>query len=188
MSDKRRINRNTLPSTSLSSYRSGSPHALQPRGLVVGVAELKTTEQPHQTITTFALGSCLGVTCYDRANRTGGLLHAMLPDSAHQGRGSLIAAMFLDTGIPALLQGVLRLGGDLKHSEFKVFGGTRVGEGTDYFNIGSRNIEAMTALSRQLDLQIVYWHVGGHTNRTITLFLDNGDVAMRTPGRPETIL
>lgn len=121
-------------------------------------------------------------------NRVGGLLHAMLPDSTQRGRQSVIEAMFLDTGIPALLQSVLQLGGDPKHSQFKVFGGARVAEGTDFFNIGSRNVEAMVALARKLDLQVTYWHIGGNTNRTITLYLDNGDVLLRMPGRQEILL
>lgn len=158
------------------------------RGRLVGVADLKASDRPHDLLTTYALGSCLGVTCYDRVNRVGGLLHAMLPDSRQRSRPDLIAPMYLDTGLPALLQGVLELGGDPKHSEFKVFGGARVGEGADFFNIGNRNMETMLALVHQYDLQVVYWHVGGHINRTITLHLDDGSVLLRMPGRQEIIV
>ncbi|ACB76749.1 CheD [Opitutus terrae PB90-1] len=156
--------------------------------MLVGVADLKATDLPHAAITTYALGSCLGVCCYDRANRIGGMLHAMLPDSSQSARRELKSAMYLDTGVPALLQSVIELGGDPKHSEFKVFGGARVGDGTDFFNIGSRNVEAMTALIHRYDLEVNYWHVGGQTNRTITLYLDNGDVRLRMPGRQEFIV
>ena len=36
----------------------------------------------------------------------------------------------------------------------------------------------MAALSHELDLRIGYWHVGGGINRTITLFLDNGEILL----------
>lgn len=158
------------------------------RGLLVGVADLAATDRPHETITTFALGSCLGVTCYDRVNRVGGMLHAMLPDSTQRSRDPFAPAMYLDTGIRALLNSVLELGGDPKHSEFKVFGGASVCGDGDFFNIGKRNIETMVALSHELDLRIGYWHVGGGINRTITLFLDNGEILLRMPGRQEITL
>lgn len=158
------------------------------RGVIVGVADLKASDRPQETIATYALGSCLGITCYDRVHRVGGMLHAMLPDSSQRSRDTVIPAMFLDTGIPALLQAVLQLGGDPEHSEFKVFGGARVADGTDFFNIGNRNTEAMMALVHQFDLHVAYWHVGGHINRTITLRLNSGEVLLRMPGRQEIVV
>lgn len=154
----------------------------------MGIADLIATDRPHETITTFALGSCLGVTCYDSVNRVGGLLHAMLPDSTQRSRDELNPAMYLDTGIRSLLHSVIELGGDPKHSEFKVFGGACVNASSDFFNIGKRNVEAMAAISHELDLKVVYWHVGGGANRTITLFLDNGEILVRMPNRREITL
>ena len=44
----------------------------------VGVGDMKVSSDPGDTIVTFALGSCLGVTIYDPVTRVGGMLHAML--------------------------------------------------------------------------------------------------------------
>ena len=49
--------------------------------LIVGVADMKTTSLRDDSIITYALGSCLGITVYDPVARVGGMLHVMLPDS-----------------------------------------------------------------------------------------------------------
>jgi len=50
--------------------------------LVVGVADMKISNQTQQLIVTHALGSCIGVAVYDPKVKVGGLLHYMLPESS----------------------------------------------------------------------------------------------------------
>ena len=50
------------------------------RKLVVGVGGLAVSNNQSVVLTTYSLGSCLGVTVYDPVSRSGGLLHAMLPE------------------------------------------------------------------------------------------------------------
>jgi chemotaxis protein CheD len=153
--------------------------------VVVSVADLKASNRANAVLATFALGSCLGVTCYDPVNKVGGLLHAMLPDAANRRRPEQIAAMFLDTGVPALLQSIAKLGGDPSVCDWKVFGGARVMLADNYFNIGARNVEMMKRLAVEHQLRVSLWEVGGQLNRTIKLFLDNGEVRLRMPSCPE---
>ena len=47
--------------------------------VVVGVGDLAVSNNPSAVLTTYSLGSCIGVTIYDPVTRAGGLLHAMLP-------------------------------------------------------------------------------------------------------------
>lgn len=162
--------------------------AIEPLGLIVGVADLKATNKVNGVLTTYALGSCVGVTCYDRVNRTGALLHAMLPDSKKISQAKPVPAMFLDTGLQELLQCMRRLGSNPDRCEFKVFGGARVLHAEDYFNIGTRNVAMMQELALLYRLNVVAWEVGGQTNRTIRLYLDDGRVHLRMPSQPEVVI
>jgi len=46
--------------------------------IVVGMADLKVAKNPD-ILTTLGLGSCVGITLYDKIQKIGGLAHVMLP-------------------------------------------------------------------------------------------------------------
>ena len=46
---------------------------------VVGVSDLKVSNNVNDSIITHALGSCLGITAYDSRAKVGGMVHVMLP-------------------------------------------------------------------------------------------------------------
>ena len=50
------------------------------RDCIVGVADLKVSNNVDDRLLTYALGSCLGVAVYDPVAHVGGLLHVMLPN------------------------------------------------------------------------------------------------------------
>jgi chemotaxis protein CheD len=159
-----------------------------PPDLIVGIGELKDSKHPQGVIVTYALGSCLGVTCYDPLSKMGGMLHAMLPDSKAGRQSTLARADFIDTGVADLIRRVVDLGGNPGVFEFKVFGGAQTVQAADYFNIGSRNVKTMEALAAECRLQVKVWEVGGNQNRTIRFCLRDGSVKLRKPGQPEILL
>jgi chemotaxis protein CheD len=156
--------------------------------LVVGVADLKESRNSNCIITTFALGSCLGVTCYDPINRVGGMLHAMLASARASHHTEPAPAMYLDTGVPALIQHVTSIGGNPRVFEYKIFGGAKTMQADEYFNIGNKNIRMMEEVATQLRLHVKVWEVGGQHNRTIKFNLKDGRVKLRMPNQPETFL
>jgi chemotaxis protein CheD len=156
--------------------------------MVVGVADCQCSNKPGAIITTFALGSCLGITAYDPSSKVGGMLHAMLPTiAAHHGRDPN-KVMFVDSGIRELVSGVQKLGANPRLLQFKVFGGAKVLQADAYFNIGGKNIQMMRDLAAQFGLRVVVWEVAGNVNRTIRLHLEDGRVRLRMPSQPETWL
>lgn len=161
---------------------STAPHSTQ---YVVGVADLKVTDTPCAVITTYALGSCLGVTVFDPVLKAGGMLHALLPDASTSARVDAPAAMFVEDGIAQLLDEMTELGSLPDNREYKVFGGAQVLGASDFLSIGVRNVAMMKKLALLQRLNILRWDVGGQANRTIQLYLDNGDVAVRMPGRKD---
>jgi len=50
--------------------------------LIVGISDIKITNNVDDVVITYALGSCIGISVYDPVAKVGGLLHYMLPDSA----------------------------------------------------------------------------------------------------------
>ncbi|HET8688023.1 MAG TPA: chemotaxis protein CheD, partial [Methanosarcina sp.] len=50
--------------------------------IVVGIGACALARSPVK-IKTFGLGSCVGITLYDRRERIGGLVHTMLPTISH---------------------------------------------------------------------------------------------------------
>jgi chemotaxis protein CheD len=152
----------------------------------VSVADMRISNVPNAVISTLGLGSCLGVTCYDPARRVGGLLHTMLPDSQKHRAANPSVPMYLDLGLPELVDSVVKLGADIRRLEFKVFGGAQILQSNDYFSIGRQNIQMMQQLVDRFHLPIKAWDVGGQLNRSIEIYLDTGRVLVRMPSRPET--
>ena len=81
--------------------------------IVVGVSDMKASNDPTGTLVTYSLGSCIGVAIYDPVAKAGGLLHFMLPESSlDPEKASTRPFMFADSGIPRLFKAVYKLGGE----------------------------------------------------------------------------
>ena len=151
--------------------------------MVVGVEDMKVSKDPESVLVTHSLGSCVGVAIYDRVVRAGGLLHFMLPNSALDPvKGQKNPCMFADTGIPHLFKSVYRLGGKKQRMKVIVVGGSQVNDRQGYFNIGKRNLMAVRKIFWKNNVITDYQHVGGASNRTIRMFIENGQVLLKVSG------
>jgi chemotaxis protein CheD len=151
----------------------------------VSVADMRHSKAPNGVISTLGLGSCLGITCYDPVRKIGGLLHVMLPDSQKHRPANPVTAMYLDLGLPVLIEVAVRLGCDLRDLEYKVFGGAQILQSNEYFSIGRQNVEMMRQFAIRYRLNVRTWDVGGQCNRSIDLHLADGRVLLRMPGKGE---
>ena len=158
--------------------------------VVVGIAEMAVSNNQNVTLTTYSLGSCLGIAIYDPVVKAGGLLHIMLPDSnIDTAKASRQPAMFVDTGVPALFRAAYQLKAEKHRVIISVAGGAQIMDSGGFFNIGVRNYDALSNLLRQHSLQIHAEQVGGLVNRTMYLNLATGEVRLKISGEPkETIL
>ncbi len=131
-----------------------------------------------------ALGSCVCIAVYDPVAKIGGMLHAMLPDSAlDQDRASQRPQLFVDTGLPALMQAVVAFGGEEKRLSVSVAGGAEFIGRNPNFNIGRRNIESATAMLAHRGMKFRASCTGGHKSRKVRLDLNTGEITLETPGR-----
>ncbi len=158
--------------------------------LIVGVGGLAVSNNQAMTLTTYSLGSCLGITIYDPVTRAGGLLHAMLPDSSiNSAKASEQPAMFVDTGIGALFRAAYALKAEKHRMQICVAGGAQFMDKSGFFNIGQRNYACLAQLLGQHGLVIDAADVGGLVSRTLNLRLKTGEVRLKSSSlSEETIL
>lgn len=155
--------------------------------VVTGIADYKVSDDPQAQIVAYALGSCLGITFYHPGHQVGAVLHAMLPDSTLHRSPHVREAMFVDTGVPVVLDALARMGCRRSDLQCKVFGGAQVLAADGFFRIGRKNIEAFSALSNRLGLNVSVWEVGGCVNHTIRLLNHSGAVVVKVPARPDFV-
>lgn len=150
--------------------------------VVVGVGDLASSNNTNVVISTFALGSCVGIVVYDSVAKVGGLIHIMLPDSnLSPQKAEKQPAMFADTGIPLLFRNLQGLQAERGRLRAFVAGGASVISGSDMFKIGERNIAAVKQFVNAYQIKVVKADVGGVNNRTVHLNVGTGEVCLKTP-------
>lgn len=163
---------------------SGSPSisSLFQQKIVVGVGEMAVSRNPGFVLSTYALGSCVGIVAYAASARIGGILHLMLPDSSDfPEKSAAQPAMFANTGIPKFFASLFENGARRSDTKLFVAGGAAVLSGPDRFKIGERNILATKSILSVFGCHIVRTEVGGTINRTLHLNMDTGALVMKTP-------
>ncbi len=150
----------------------------------VGIGELHVSRDRTTVLTAYGLGSCVGVSLYDPVARVGGMAHVMLPsskDANHQTSGY----KFADLAVPALVEGVLKLGGKRDSLICKIVGGAQmlIAPGhTNGFRIGERNVEAVMEALREWRIVPRAMDTGGAHGRTVRLVVKTGQVTVRKAG------
>jgi chemotaxis protein CheD len=149
--------------------------------IIVGISDLKISNNIDDVLVTYALGSCVGITVYDPMVKVGGLLHFMLPESSLDMRkAGENPAMFADTGIPLLFKTCYELGARKKRMIVKVAGGASILDDTNFFRIGQKNVTAMKKLFWKNNVLIEGEDTGSNCNRTFSIHISTGKVFVRT--------
>lgn len=162
----------------------GSPTiaALFSQRVVVGVGDMSVSNNPSITLSTYALGSCVGIAAYDPVMKVGGLLHLMLPESSiSPAKAVAQPAMFADTGLPLLFRSMLGLKADRSRLQLVMAGGASVLTATDNFKIGERNIRAVKDWLAKNGFYPRHMSIAGTTNRTLHLNVGEGSIKMKCP-------
>jgi chemotaxis protein CheD len=157
--------------------------------IVVGVADMKVSNDPDDIIVTYSLGSCIGIVVHDPKAAVGGILHFMLPESGLDlEKARQKPFMFADTGIPRLFKSAYKLGAVKHRMRVVVAGGSQVLDQHGFFNIGKRNQMAVRKIFHRNNVVIDFSDVGGNSNRTLRLSLKNGQTSLKVSGGSEKVL
>lgn len=152
--------------------------------LTIGIADMKFA-QNSGTLITYALGSCIGICLYDPAIKLGGLLHIMLPLNMETGRKNPLK--YADTGMAEMIRHMESQGASRARIVAKIAGGAKMFEvtGGALGNIGLRNIESVRIQLKKLGLRLANEDVGGTVARTMSMDVSNGEIVVRSYGRPD---
>ncbi len=151
------------------------------KGHVVGVADLVLASQAGEVITTYALGSCIGITVYDPVAKVGGMLHFMLPQPPAQARSKADENphMYASTGIPLLFRKVYELGAQKERIIVCAAGAAEVISHGKMFAIGQRNRTMMRKIFWKNGVAIAAEDTGGTVARTMVLDTETGIVRIK---------
>ncbi|MCD6266469.1 MAG: chemotaxis protein CheD [Deltaproteobacteria bacterium] len=151
--------------------------------IIVGVADMKVSDDPGSVLITYSLGSCIGVAIYDPVAQVGGLLHYMLPESGLDGiKAKKNPYMFGDTGIPLLFKESYKLGAKKNRLKVLVAGGAQILDQKGLFNIGKRNHTLLRKMFWKNNVMTDFEDVGGNVNRTLKLEIESGQAWLKTEG------
>lgn len=151
---------------------------------IVGIGEYLVDKNPGILIT-LGLGSCVAVCIRDKVKGIGGLVHVMLPES----RGEKDRpGKYADTGITAVINEILKMGGDIKNLEAKIAGGASMFKNTNKtFEIGAKNVEAVKKILKNLGIKLVAEDTGGSRARSVEFHIASGELRIRKVGGGEKV-
>lgn len=152
----------------------------------VGMADLNVVKEPDK-LTTLGLGSCVGISLYDRRAKVAGLAHIMLP-SSKEIKNNSNKAKFADSGIEELIKEMEKLGARKSFLTAKIAGGAQMfnfNSSNNALRIGDRNVEATKEKLKELNISILAEDTGGNFGRTIVFDSKDGSLYIRTIGHGE---
>ena len=152
----------------------------------VRMGELAVSADPATVLVSIGLGSCIGLVLLDARVGVAGLAHIMLPGPGDVGRRP--PATFADSGVPALVAAVKKLGA--VRLSAALVGGAQMFTAPESggMQIGSRNEQAVRAALRAANIPIVAAQTGGDTGRTIRVYIPEMCLTARLAGGAATPL
>jgi chemotaxis protein CheD len=152
----------------------------------VGLGEQVVSKNPADVLVAYGLGSCVGVGMFDPVRRVSGLIHAVLPQRLNG--TDPVSPKYVDSGLEGLLAEMVRAGADRNRLVIKMVGGANMlmtASLSNMFDIGSRNVNMAHEVLQRLGLRLQAERVGGHTGRTVHLYVATGRMTVRMVGGKE---
>jgi len=151
--------------------------------IVVDISDAKISSNAQDVLTTYSLGSCIGVCMYDPVVHIGGMLHYQLPNSIlDKPKAERFPFMFADTGMAVMVKKLLAMGAGAKRMQVKIAGGASMNTGPRGFDIGKRNYLSIRKLLWKNGMFIDAEDVGGTSPRNMYLNVADGSVTIRSVG------
>jgi chemotaxis protein CheD len=157
--------------------------------LRVGISEFRVARAPT-VLTTYGLGSCLGVILDDRPKCLGGMAHTLLP-TPRPGVQEVRLAKFVDAAIRLMVDELVSQGASRGGLTARLVGGANMFEplyAPSEDSIGARNVRMARATLLALEIPLLAEDVGGSHGRTVEFDLTTGQVLVRSVHGDDTIL
>lgn len=140
--------------------------------------EFYATSEDAMIVT--VLGSCVAACLRDTKNHILGMNHFLLPcdfgdDCARYGA----PARYGMHAMELLINQMMRMGGDRRYMQAKVFGGGNVLKGITVNNVGQRNADFVVEYLRRENIPIVASDLLGDYPRKVYFFPEDGEVKVK---------
>lgn len=159
---------------------------------VVEIGGWAVSNIPEDILRTYSLGSCVALILHHPKTNTMGLVHIALPDPlCHHGerRGE---GYYASSAVPFLLNEVCAAAGlsaaDNSGIVAKLVGGAAVIKLKNPFHLGKRLVMEIEKILQRLQVPVVKQNTGGTVPRTVTLYIESGQVLVKSPGLRERLL
>jgi chemotaxis protein CheD len=152
--------------------------------IMVGLGEVKISQDPESVLACLGLGSCVAISAFDPVAKIGGMAHVVLP--ASNGRIGERAGRYADIAVPLLFETLREKGAADARLVINLVGGAQMslaaGIGTA-FKIGEHNVTAVCNALEAEGLNVNSLEVGGSKGRTVRLFIDSGKAVVASAGQ-----
>lgn len=156
--------------------------------VVVDIADMALSNDTMDSLVTYSLGSCLGVTVYDPVMRIGGMIHCMLPLSkVDLQKAKEKPSMFVDTGVTLMLQKLFDMGLKKNRAIVKIAGASMILDRKGLFRIGERNYTVFRKIMWKNGIMIAAEDIGGEISRTVRLDISTGSFTVKAQGRTKEL-
>lgn len=163
---------------------------IKPNNYPVDIAMMKVARPPDQ-LYSLGLGSCVGVAIFDPLAKIGGLIHVLLPSHKEFDGSVHSRTKFADSGIPALVEELVRAGAAKYRMKAKIAGGAtmfKTSSSLDINAIGVRNIQSCKDTLKALGIELIAQDTGGNKGRTIYFNVDTGALRIKVIDKPEKVI
>jgi chemotaxis protein CheD len=148
---------------------------------VIGIGECAISSNQEDTITTYALASCVAVTAYCQSKRAAGMVHIVLPAPAMNEKNSDEPFYYAITGVPLMINRICSKY-DCTKSELQIrlFGGAESIREKDFFKLGQKNIQMVEKVLKSMNLSYNSSETGGFISRTLDMNVATGIIMIKS--------
>lgn len=150
---------------------------------VIAIGDMFVTDDVNDTLITYSLGSCLGVTVYDPIEQIGGMIHCLLPTSqSNPDKAKQYPCMYTDTGMVELFGTLFGMGARKENMLIKVAGAGAPMDMGEQFRIGERNFAVLRKFLWKNNMLLNGQDIGGKKPRTMSLDMTTGKTFVKSKG------
>lgn len=142
---------------------------------IVPVGEYRVSGDRAVTLLTVT-ASCVALVLFDPENRVGGMLHVVLPGHRKSLRKEDHETYFADTGVPFLVEEMVRQGARHGNLQATLVGGGRLLADDHEMDIGLENVVAVRAILETAGIPIIRDVTGGVKGRHVIFPVATGEV------------
>lgn len=150
---------------------------MEPKTIKIHIGEYHASHNPARIYT--LLGSCVAVCFFDPLKRIGGMNHILLPGKANLNSFNSAASYGINA-MELLINRIMKLGGDRRRLEAKVFGGGHIISAiSEKYCMGQKNSEFAINFLNNEGIKIVNSDLGGCDARKVVFFTESGRALLK---------